>query len=384
MLAWLVDLSHGLAPTDLAPAVDRALAAAGASWSRVFLIDHDQMSLHPFGPDGAGEGPLEIDGTAGGRAYALEEVVRVPDGDGVRLWVPLVNGTARIGVVAVRLPAEADDDVTVLAVRRIAGLAAELIVTKDQYTDAVELVRRNQRMSLEAELQRAILPPVSLVTREVAVSGLLLPAYEVAGDSFDYALNHGRLDVAVIDSVGHELTSSLISHLVQGSLRNSRRNGKDLVDSYLAADAAVAVAFPDMCFATAAFGHLDLASGAFRWVSAGHPLPLLVRGNKVVGEAQAVPVLPIGLGGGPPPVNEVVLGRGDALLLYTDGVTEGGVRGGERFGLDRLVDLLGRVLLAGLPPAEMIRRLVAAVFEHSTYELHDDTTVVLVQYQPEA
>jgi hypothetical protein len=73
-------------------------------------------------------------------------------------------------------------------------------------------------------------------------------------------------------------------------------------------------------------------------------------------------------------VNEVVLERGDALLFYTDGVTEGGARGGERFGVDRLVDLLGRTLLSGMPPAELLRRLVAAVLEHTAYELHDDTT----------
>ena len=78
-------------------------------------------------------------------------------------------------------------------------------------------------------------------------------------------------------------------------------------------------------------------------------------------------------------VNHVDLEPGDSLVVYTDGVTEGGVRGGERFGLDRLVDLLGRVMVEGLPPAELVRRLVSAVLEHTAHELQDDTTVVLVQ-----
>jgi serine phosphatase RsbU (regulator of sigma subunit) len=52
--------------------------------------------------------------------------------------------------------------------------------------------------------------------------------YEVAGDSFDYALNTDVLHVAIVDSVGHDIESSVISHLVNGSLRNSRRNGRDL------------------------------------------------------------------------------------------------------------------------------------------------------------
>jgi hypothetical protein len=86
---------------------------------------------------------------------------------------------------------------------------------------------------------------------------------EVAGDSFDYALNADHLDVAVIDSVGHDLHSSLISHVVQGSLRNGRRNGADLVGAYAEADEALVRVFAD---------------GHFRWVSAGHPPPLLVCG----------------------------------------------------------------------------------------------------------
>ena len=148
---------------------------------------------------------------------------------------------------------------------------AELYITKSQYTDAIEQVRRHRPMSLSAELQRANLPPVALVTPRVAVAGMLLPAYEVAGDSFDYALSTpgpppGR------DRLGRaRVESSLVSHLVQGCLRNSRRAGVDLPGAYAMADAAVAAVFPDMRFATAAFGHLDLDSGRFAWVSAGHP-----------------------------------------------------------------------------------------------------------------
>jgi serine phosphatase RsbU (regulator of sigma subunit) len=68
------------------------------------------------------------------------------------------------------------------------------------------------------------------------------------------------------------------------------------------------------------------------------------------------------------------------VLLFTDGVTEGRSTGGERFGVDRLADLLGRVVLAELPPAEMVRRVATAVLEHSAHELEDDTTLLLVCY----
>ena len=380
-LEWLLRASRTLPPYELANAVDQAIRRIGARTSCMYLSDHDQMSLHPLGPAG-GERSFAVDGTVGGRAFALEATVTLPTDDGARLWVPLLDGTARLGVLCVELGREeAGDERTVGLVERCASLAAELVVTKDQYTDRLERTRRRQAMSLEAELQRCTLPPVSLVIPAVAVAGLLLPAYEVAGDSFDYAVDEDRLDVAIIDSVGHELESSVISHLVHGSLRNSRRNDLDLPEAYARADAAVARVFPDTRFATAAFGHLDLGSGLFSWVSAGHPPPVLVRGGKVTGEAPTTPSLPVGLGDADPTVNEVGLEPGDHVFLYTDGATEGGERGGERFGLDRLADLLGRSLLAGLPPAETVRRLVQAVLAHSSYDLHDDTTMVLVEYR---
>jgi phosphoserine phosphatase RsbU/P len=378
-VGWLLDVSHTLAPAALGDAVSRAMVGVGATAACAYVVDHDQVRLHPFGTGCADRPVVEIDGTVAGRAFAWERTHTEQLEAGVRVWAPLLDGTARLGVVGVDLDT-APDAGTRRAIERVASLAAELVISKGHYTDAIELARRHRAMTLAAELQRSNLPPVALVTPQVAVAGVIQPAYEVAGDSFDYALNADGLHVAILDSVGHDLDSSLISHLVQGSLRNSRRRGLDLPAAYAVADEALADLYPDQRFATAAFGHLDPGSGRFRWISAGHPAPLVVRGTDVEGEAPTVPTTPIGLRHtNAPDVNEVVLDPGDAVVLYTDGVTEGGVRGGERFGLDRFVDVLGRVLDEGLPPAEVLRRLVTAVLEHSAHELHDDMGVVLVQ-----
>jgi len=380
-MTWLLETSHTLPPFELAGAVDRSFRQVGALGARIYLSDHDQRSLNPLValPEPT---QIPIDGTMAGRAFALETTFTVPIDGGVRLWVPLLNGTARLGVAAVDFAAaDAPDDDGVRAVENLMTLAAQLVETKDRYSDVIEVARRGRPMSLGAELQRRNLPPGALVTPCVVVSGILEPAYDVAGDSFDYALNDRVLHVAVIDSVGHDLGSSVISHVVHGSLRNSRRHEVPLPEAYGHADEALTSLFPDLTFATAAFGELDLDSGRFSWISAGHPPPLVVRAGKVVHEVETVPVVPIGLSGRAPTVNEVVLDPGDLLLLYTDGVVEGGVRGSERFGLERLSDLLARNLLAELPPAETLRRLARAVLDHSAHEIHDDLTMVLVEYR---
>ena len=379
-LRWLLRESHTMPPTRLAEVVGQAMKALGATATCILLVDHDQLRMHPLGPDADDHESIEIETTIGGRAFAWERTHTVAIPGGTRRWVPLIDGTARLGMMAIDLPDDlAEDPTTIAAIQELASLTAELVVTKGAYTDEFEVTRRHRPMTLAAELQRSNLPPVALVTPEIAVAGVLKPAYEVAGDSYDYALDHDGLHVVIMDSVGHDLDSSLVSHLVQGSLSNSRRNGLDMVAAYQAADDALAARYHDYRFATAAFGRLDPETGTFRWVSAGHPPPLLARNGRVVGEAPVAPALPIGLGGGTPPINEIVLERGDALLFYTDGVTEGGIRGGERFGLERLVDLFGRTLLTEVPPAELLRRLVGVVLDHSAHELHDDAALVLVQ-----
>ena len=380
-VGWLLEVTHTLPPAELDDAVTRVLVDQGATAAQMYVVDHDQLRLHPFGLPGAATGSIAIEGTVAGRAFAWERTHTEPfDGGGLRVWVPLIDGTARMGVLAVDLPAPEIDDAALETVQKVASLAAELLISKAQYTDVIELSRRNRPMSLAAELQRSNLPPVALVTDQVAVAGVLQPAYDVAGDSFDYALNPDGLHVAILDSVGHDLDSSLISHLVHGSLRNSRRLGLGLVETYAAADEALAQRYEDQRFATAAFGRLEPDTGRFCWISAGHPAPLVLRGGAVEGEAHIDPTVPIGLRHrSVPTVNELVLEPGDGLVLYTDGVTEGGARGGERFGLERFVELLDGVLVEGLPPAEVLRRLVKAVLEHTAYELHDDAGIVLVQ-----
>jgi serine phosphatase RsbU (regulator of sigma subunit) len=380
-IGWLLAHSHDLAPAALGTAVAETLEHLGARSSCLYLVDHEMTHLRPWGREADEAGTHALDGTVAGRCFALETVVVTEAEDAVtRLWLPLIDGTARLGVLEVEVDGTVEPE-TLAEMRDVASLAAELIVTKSQYTDIIEHVRRRRPMALEAEMQRGSLPPSAIITREAAVAGILLPAYEVAGDWFDYALNETDLHMAIIDSVGHELKSSMVSHLVSSCLRNCRRNGLGLADAYVAADAAVRRMFTDLQFATAAFGRLDLVTGRFQWISAGHPPPLLVRRGKVVGEAPGGPVLPIGLGGRDPRVNEIALEAGDALLFYTDGVTEGGVRGTERFGLTRLIDLLGRGLMADLPVAELMRRLSLAVMEHAAFELHDDMTMVLIEYR---
>lgn len=108
--------------------------------------------------------------------------------------------------------------------RRLAGLVADMLVTKHSYTDQFFLARRREPMSVAAEIQWSLLPPLAMSIPQVSVAGILEPAYNVAGDSFDYALNEDILHVAMVDAMLHGLDAATMATVAVGAYRHARRS----------------------------------------------------------------------------------------------------------------------------------------------------------------
>jgi hypothetical protein len=377
LLGQLLDASHDLAPDELVAAVTQAGRAMDADDVGIYLVDYEQTLLVPL-PDGTDRTPLEIDATLAGRAFSAIAVQEADTGAGRRLWLPLLDGAERLGVLGLTLPSV--DDPLRKRCSWLATLVAEMLLSKDQYTDGYSLTRRRQPMSPAAEMQWQLLPPLTFVTSRVVIAGLLEPAYEVAGDAFDYALNGDTAHLAVIDPVGHDLTASVLAAVAVGSYRHSRRAGLDLAATHAALDQAIAAQFGGERFVTGQLGQLDCRTGRLQWVNAGHPLPLLVRGAKVVDTLACHPVPPLGLAFGRPEIATAALEPADRVLFYTDGVVEGRNLAGEPFGEARLADLLVRETLAGQPAAETMRRLAHAILAHQGRTPRDDATMVFLEW----
>jgi hypothetical protein len=377
LLGHLLDASHDLAPDEVVAAAAEAGRALDAEDLAIYLVDYDQTLLVPL-PDGAGRTPLEIDTTLAGRAFSAVAVQDADTGSGRRLWLPLLDGAERLGVLGLTLP-EVDDALRVRCTW-LATFVAELLLSKGQYTDSYFLARRRQPMSLAAEMQWQLLPPLTFVTPRVAIAGLLEPAYAVAGDAFDYALNGDIAHLAVLDPVGHDLTASVLAAVTVGSYRHSRRAGLDLAETYAAVDRTIAAEFGGERFVTGQLAQLDCRTGRLQWLNAGHPLPLLVRRAKVVDTLACHPAPPLGLGLGQAEIASIALEPADRVLFYTDGVTEGRNLAGEPFGEARLADMLVRETLAGQPVAETMRRLARAILAHQGRTPRDDATMVFLEW----
>jgi serine phosphatase RsbU (regulator of sigma subunit) len=386
VLAAALEASHMLPADRLGDLLGQAGLAIGATDVSMWVIDYGQSSLVPLpGDDGAlssgSNMALDVASTTAGRVFARAEPIESDEPDPHR-WVPLVDGTERLGVLrfAFAGPLSVENR---RAADALAALAGELVVGKREHTDRYALLRRRHDLNLAAEMQWQQLPPLESSMPSAEVAGFVEPAYGVGGDGFDYSLNGDVLDLVIYDAVGHGLHAALLSTLTIAALRHARRCRFDFAERLSAADEAIAANFRGD-FVTAQLAQLSTSNGSLRWTNAGHPLPILVRDGGVVGELECAPRPPIGLPQletTPTVVETVQLQPRDRVLFYTDGLVEGGVRGGSRFGFDRLADLLRRADAEGLGCAETIRRLGHSVLEHASFELHDDATMLLVEWR---
>ena len=377
-----------LTPPDLLAAdVAAALGDAGGNHLIIFVVDYEQATLQPvaIASELLDERPagLTIAGTMAGRAFQRQEVVSAETDDGWRVWAPIVERAERLGVLELGFTA-VDDEVRCLC-EDLGRLVGHLLYTAGRYTDVVELRRRRRSMTLAAEMQwDMLLPPLAFRSPQVGIAGLLEPAYEVAGDGFDYSLDGETLHFLMLDAMGHGLRATLASTLALAAFRHARRSGRDLPGIAHVMDEALASEFGGDTFVTGHIGSLDTATGRFRWVNAGHPAPLLARGSKVVAEINCRPCYPLGLGIVQPEIGECQLEPGDALVFYSDGVIEArpDMDRLDQFGLDRLKDLLERHIGMGFVAAEVLRRTVRAVADHRAKSLEDDATLVLMEWRP--
>jgi serine phosphatase RsbU (regulator of sigma subunit) len=392
LLGELVERAQDSTPDHLAELVSTHAGEIGLADVVVYLADYGQTRLVPLPYAGMPErGTLSVEGTMAGRAYrtAISLDGDADGGGGHRLWLPLLDGSERIGVLEATLPDTSPDTGVPpglrVACRQYARVVAGLVVGRWAYGDVFEIVRRERPMRLPAEIQWKLLPPTTFATDRLVIAGVLEPWDEVGGDAFDYAVNGDVAHLALFDAMGHQLSATLLSTVAVGGYRNARRARLDLRQTYAAIDRDIAAQFGRQAFVTGLLIELDSRTGALRWISAGHLPPLLLRDGRLVKTLTGRPATPMGLRllRGEPPVHSEQLEPGDRIVAYTDGVVEAR-KHGEFFTEERLADFVERESASGHSPPEVLRRLINGVLSHQRGQLQDDATIMLVEWKPGA
>ncbi|MCK8679592.1 PP2C family protein-serine/threonine phosphatase [Streptomyces lichenis] len=370
-----LDAVHRYGLLDDAPdgALDRVAALAarlfGAPMATVSVVGADRIRLKAaYGPTGARElgrepglaaSAIERDGP-----YVVPDTLRDPrtaahplvqGAPGVRFYAaaPITTpGGDRLGTVDVwdTRPREADAD-RLAALGELAALVAEELEGRlaAARTLAAERRMRTGAERLARTLQRTLLPPALPAVPGLSTAAAYHTASpdEVGGDFYDlFPLADGRWAFFLGDVCGKGADAAALTSLTRYTLRAAAIHDPDPGAALATLDAVLKAEYQDgdPRYCTAVFGVLESApDGSFEVVLAagGHPPALVLRAD---GTSRPVPT-PGGqlIGLLPAPHfarNTVRLDPGDALLLYTDGLTEARTDDGGMLGEDGLADRL--------------------------------------------
>lgn len=243
---------------------------------------------------------------------------------------------------------------------RIRSLAATLARSHEQ------LVQREQRMLEElraaAEVQKSLLPSVSLSNARMDGGSVFEPSLAIGGDIFNIIpLDGYSALVYMADVSGHGVASALLTMSLAQWLSSfvGARNPAELPSPASMLE-ALEPEFPFERFGkyfSIVIATIHPVSGVVRYSAAGHPPPLVIRRSGAVERLEAGgPVIGMGFGLTFDEGN-CELAPGDRIVFYTDGVVEDLDADGERFGEERLVQHF--VSQSQLPLAELCWNLGA-------------------------
>jgi serine phosphatase RsbU (regulator of sigma subunit) len=258
--------------------------------------------------------------------------------------------------------------------RAFASMAAELEAKQ----------RRRDEMQAAATIQNSILPRP--LAREGALAAIDLhaemhPAREIGGDFYDYFLvDDARLAVTVADVSGKGIPAALFMAVSRTVLRGGER-GDDMAAQMENANRLLATENAASMFVTAFHGVLDLDSGALRYCNAGHNPPYVLRAS---GERETLKAtgIPFGVDEDMPyRIAETQLRPGDALFLFSDGITEAFNPANEEFGTARLEAALDAA--RGQSATALVGDVLAATQAFAAgAEQSDDITLLALVYRP--
>ncbi len=263
-------------------------------------------------------------------------------------------------------PTAPDDDL--MSSLGIMRLAVDQTLRQNRFVSALNEAR---------QIQMSILPKRSVRRGPIEVAGYTAPAEIVGGDYFDFIpLSDRILGIAIADASGHGLPAALQVRDVYTGLRMGVERDFKIVRTVERLNRIINQSRMTTRFVSLFYGEVE-EEGNFMYVNAGHPPPLHFHSRGVTMLKQTGMVL------GPSSTATYsrgfrLLERGDALLMYTDGMFEAHGEGGSEYGISRLTEAF--LAIRDKPADEIARRLIEDVQAFAGGgEPEDDQTVVVVK-----
>jgi hypothetical protein len=258
----------------------------------------------------------------------------------------------------------------------VVGSVVAVLISRDRVRREAKLVRLQ---SVAEAAQRAVLPELPAREGPAVVAGWYVSATEeslVGGDFYDVHAYQDRARWIIGDVKGKGISSVRIMAAVLGAFREAAGRVVSLEDVAVRIDERVASLAGEEDFVTGLVGELA-PDGTVSMVNCGHPAPLKITSGMPVSLSPRRCALPFGLD----PVfstDSHVLSRGECVMCFTDGVTEGRTATGRFVDVERLARGL-----AG-EDASTTARTVRERLDEQLVDgrFVDDTAVLVLQFDP--
>ena len=230
-------------------------------------------------------------------------------------------------------------------------------------------------------IQRRLLPSEPPTVAGYSFAGMNRPCRTVSGDYYDFVLRpNGQLYFVIADVSGKGITAALLMAGLQSSFRIFSKNDPKPAELVTHLNSSLRENLPQSKFVTLFAGRLNTDTGVVEFANAGHCPPLHISRDR----CQELTSTDLVLGLFAKTAyrdQQLTLEKGDALVLFTDGVTEAEAQDGSELGGDKVCKAMAGV--HGMPATEIGERLEQVVADHVGAALqNDDLTLMIVTRLP--
>jgi serine phosphatase RsbU (regulator of sigma subunit) len=237
-----------------------------------------------------------------------------------------------------------------------------------------------EELAVARRIQQQFLPTRLPEMGRFGIAAMNLPNKQVGGDYYDIVdLGSGSYLITIADVAGKGVPAALLASMVQASVRTQAHDGKPVCEMMDRLNRLVYDATPDDRFATCFLARVSASGMSLSFSNAGHNYPILLpaRGQSRLLDAGGIP-----LGIHPEFAygeTSTELKPGDALILYTDGITDARNRSMEDYTEDRLFQFAGE-LSRDLTARELLDAISTDVSRFTEgAEQADDITLVALK-----
>lgn len=261
----------------------------------------------------------------------------------------------------------------------LANLAIISIENAKLFRDALEKQRLEDELVIAREIQQGLLPSSLPLIPGFDIAATNIPSMQVGGDYYDVIQKpDGEIVIAIGDVSGKGTPAALLMANVQAALRALTPMGLSLSEATARINDLTCRNIAPGRFITFFWGALDVTARSFRYVNAGHNLPFLFCANGTIERLEVGGII-LGMMQTTVPYEEgtVVFGKGDMLVLFTDGVSEAMNSEGLDYTEERLEETLRKAKYATAQETiDYVRKEVQA-YTQGTPQSDDITILVL-------